>query len=261
MGAGMQLSGRRKDGSHFPAEISLSSINTEDGVLVSAAVRDISDRVRAEAKFRSLLEAAPDAIVGVTADGRINLVNAQTERLFGYSRDELVGEPIEILVPDRVRGVHPGHRTGYFQQPQPRPMGAGLELAARRKDRTEFPCEISLSSIDTEEGVLVSATVRDVTDRQRAAEAQNRLATIVQSSHDAIMGKPSPGRSPAGTRAPNGSTATTKRRSSAATPRCCSPPTGGPTNSPSWPGSPTVNASRSTRPNGSARTAARSWCR
>ncbi len=188
MGAGMQLSGRRKDGSHFPAEISLSSIDTEDGVLVSAAVRDVTDRVRAEAKFRGLLEAAPDAIVGVTADGRISLVNAQTERLFGYRRDELVGEPIEMLVPDRVRGVHPGHRTGYFQQPQPRPMGAGMELAARRKDGTEFPCEISLSSIDTEDGVLVSAAIRDVTERRRAAEAQNRLATIVQSSHDAIMG-------------------------------------------------------------------------
>jgi PAS domain S-box-containing protein len=189
MGAGMQLSGRRKDGSHFPAEISLSSIDTEDGVLVSAAVRDVSGRVRAEAKFRSLLEAAPDAIVGVTPDGRISLVNAQAERLFGYGRDELVGESIELLVPDRVRGVHPSHRTGYFHQPQPRPMGAGMELAARRKDRTEFPCEISLSSIDTEDGVLVSAAIRDVTERRRAAEAQSRLATIVQSSHDAIMGK------------------------------------------------------------------------
>jgi PAS domain S-box-containing protein len=189
MGAEMQLAGRRKDGSHFPAEISLSSIDTENGVLVSAAVRDVSDRVRAEAKFRGLLEAAPDAIVGVTTDGRISLVNAQTERLFGYDRDELIGEPIEILVPDRVRSVHPGHRSGYFSQPQPRPMGAGMELAGRRKNGTEFPCEISLSSIDTEDGVLVSAAVRDVTERRREAEAQNRLATIVQSSHDAIMGK------------------------------------------------------------------------
>jgi PAS domain S-box-containing protein len=189
MGVGMALAGRRKDGSHFPAEISLSSIDTDEGRLVSAAIRDVSDRVRAEAKFRGLLEAAPDAIVGVTQDGRISLVNAQAERLFGYRRDELVGEPIEILVPDRVRGVHPRHRGGYFSQPQPRPMGAGMELAGRRKDGTEFPCEISLSSIDTEDGLLVSAAVRDVTERRRAAEAQNRLATIVQSSHDAIMGK------------------------------------------------------------------------
>src|SRR3954465_6359267 len=124
MGAGMQLAGRRKDGSHFPAEISLSSIDTEDGRLVSAAIRDVSDRARAETKFRGLLEAAPDAIVGVTTDGRISLVNAQTERLFGYHRDELVGQPVEILVPDRVRGVHPAHRSGYFSQPQARPMGA-----------------------------------------------------------------------------------------------------------------------------------------
>jgi len=189
MGAGTPLAGRRKDGSRFPAEISLSPIDTEHGRLVAAAVRDVSDRVRAEAKFRGLLEAAPDAIVGVTVDGRISLVNAQTDRLFGYGRSELVGEPIEILVPDRVRAVHPSHRYGYFGQPQTRPMGAGMELAVRRKDGTEFPCEISLSSIDTEDGVLVSAAVRDVTERRRAAEAHSRLATIVQSAHDAIMGK------------------------------------------------------------------------
>jgi PAS domain S-box-containing protein len=189
MGAGMPLAGRRKDGSRFPAEISLSPIDTVGGRVVAAAVRDVSDRVRAEAKFRGLLEAAPDAIVGVTPDGRISLVNAQTERLFGYGRDELVGEPIEILVPERVRGVHPGHRDGYFAEPQPRPMGAGMELAGRRRDGTEFPAEISLSSIDTEDGVLVSAAIRDVTDRRRAAEAQNRLAAIVRSSHDAILGK------------------------------------------------------------------------
>jgi hypothetical protein len=108
MGAGTQLSGRRKDGSRFPAEISLSPIDTEHGRLVAAAVRDVTDRVRAEAKFRDLLEAAPDAVVGVTPDGRINLVNAQTERLFGYGRDELVGEPVEMLVPEYARGPAPG---------------------------------------------------------------------------------------------------------------------------------------------------------
>ena len=154
-----------------------------------AAVRDVSDRIRAEAKFRGLLEAAPDATVGVTPDGTIALVNAQAERLFGYRREELVGKPVEVLVPDGVRDRHPQHRTRYLSGPEHRPMGAGMELTARREDGSEFPCEISLSAIDTEDGILVSAAVRDVTERRRAAEARNRLASIVQSSHDAIMGK------------------------------------------------------------------------
>ena len=194
MGAGMQLAARRKDGSEFPAEISLSAIDTAQGPLVAAAVRDVSDRVRAEARFRGLLEAAPDAIVGVDADGRIVLVNAQTERLFGYRRDELVGQPVEILVPEAKRATHPARRTRYLTDPQPRPMGAGMELAARRKDGSEFPAEISLSAIDTEDGVLVSAAIRDVTERRTAAAAQRQLASIVQSSHDAIMGKTLDGR-------------------------------------------------------------------
>ena len=119
-------------------------------------------------RFAGLLEAAPDAMVCVDADGRIALVNAQTERLFGYGRDELVGQPVEMLVPDAVRDVHPGHRAGYVADPRLRPMGAGMELAGRRRDGSTFPAEISLSAIDTEEGILVSAAVRDVTDRRRA---------------------------------------------------------------------------------------------
>jgi PAS domain S-box-containing protein len=189
MGAGMELAARRRDGVEFPAEISLSAIDTDEGLLVTAAIRDVTDRKKAEAKFRGVLEAAPDAIVGVDSDGRIALVNAQTERLFGYDRDELVGQPVEILVPDAVRATHPGHRSRYFADPRQRPMGAGMQLSARRKDGTEFPAEISLSALDTEDGLLVSAAVRDVSERRRAAEAASRLASIVQSSHDAIMGK------------------------------------------------------------------------
>jgi two-component system cell cycle sensor histidine kinase/response regulator CckA len=188
MGAGTELAGRRKDGSEFPAEISLSSIDTPEGRLVSAAIRDVSDRKRAEAKFRGLLEAAPDAIVGVGADGRIALVNAQTERLFGYTRADMLGRPVELLVPEQVRDQHPGHRDRYFADGQPRPMGAGMQLAGRRSDGSEFPAEISLSSIETEDGRLVSAAIRDVTDRRRAVEAQAQLAAIVHSSHDAIIG-------------------------------------------------------------------------
>ncbi len=140
-------------------------------------------------RFAGLLEAAPDAMVCVDADGRIALVNAQTERLFGYGRDELVGQPVEMLVPDAVRAIHPGRRAGYVSDPRPRPMGAGMELAGRRRDGSTFPAEISLSAIDTEEGILVSAAVRDVTQRQLAAETAAQLASIIQSSHDAVIGK------------------------------------------------------------------------
>src|ERR1700676_2427143 len=128
-------------------------------------------------------------MVCVNADGRITLVNAQTERLFGYSRAELVGQPVELLVPDAARDAHPGHRSVYMADPTPRPRGAGMELAGRRRDGTTFPAEISLSAIDTEQGVLVYAAVRDVTDRRLAGEAAAQLASIIQSSHDAVIGK------------------------------------------------------------------------
>ena len=134
-----------------------------------------------ESIYRGLLEAAPDAIVGVTQGGTITFVNAQTESLFGYSRDELLGQPIEMLVPETARSVHPHHRDAYFTAPQTRPMGAGMELAGRRKDGTEFPAEISLSSFQTEEGLLVAAAIRDGTDRRQAA--------IVSSSSHAIISR------------------------------------------------------------------------
>jgi protein-histidine pros-kinase len=170
MGAGMELAGRRRDGTAFPAEISLSAIETSDGIVISAAVRDVSDRKRAEQKFRGLLEAAPDAIVGVDEQGEIVLVNAQTERLFGYPREELLGRTLEMLIPEAARQRHPNHRDTYINDPHPRPMGAGMELAGRRRDGSEFPAEISLSAIETESGIVVSAAVRDVTDRKSIQE-------------------------------------------------------------------------------------------
>src|SRR5207249_6199674 len=120
---------------------------------ISTVARDVTERQRAEVRFVWLLEAAPDAMVCVDAEGRIALVNAQTERLFGYGRDELVGQLVEMLVPEAVRAVHPRHRAAYAADPRPGPQGAGLELAGRRKDGSTLPAELSLSAMDTDAGM------------------------------------------------------------------------------------------------------------
>jgi len=173
MGVDLELYGLRSNGEEFPVEISLSPLHTEEGTLVMSAVRDVSDRQKAQKKFRDLLESAPDAMVIVDRTGRIVLVNSQTERLFGYSRNELLGEPVEVLVPERHRGRHGAHRDTFFHQPRVRSMGAGLELYGLRSDGVEFPVEISLSPIETEDGVLVSSTIRDATERKRSETVLN----------------------------------------------------------------------------------------
>jgi len=132
-------------------------------------------RLRGLAADTVLLDLAPDAILGIGHDGVIVLVNEQTEVLFGYAREELLGEPVEVLVPQRFRAAHRSHRAGYFSDPVTRPMGAGLELFARRRDGGEFPAEISLSSIETDDGTLAIAAIRDVSERVTATREHERL--------------------------------------------------------------------------------------
>jgi PAS domain S-box-containing protein len=177
MGEGRELSGRRRDGSEFRIEISLSPLHTDQGTLVIAIIRDITERKRVEERFRSFLEAAPDAIVIVSRDGRIVLLNSQAESIFGYSRAELLGQTVEMLVPDRFRTQHPKHRYDFFADPRVRPMGSELELFGRRKGGREFPVEISLSPIETEDGLLVAAAIRDISDRK---VVENRLKSSLK---------------------------------------------------------------------------------
>jgi protein-histidine pros-kinase len=184
---------RRKNGSRFTARLVKTrrrgASDEADGFLMISS--DVTDEVRLSGELdrarefsEALVESAPDAMVIVRDDGAIQFVNSALEQLFGYDRTELVEKPVEILMPARHRSVHPGHRGGFFKQPQARSMGAGLNLTALRKDGVEVPVEISLSPLVTDERTLVTAAIRDVSERTRneheLREANVRLESASQ---------------------------------------------------------------------------------
>jgi PAS domain S-box-containing protein len=174
MGAGRDLFGLHKSGAEIPVEIGLNPIDADEGLFVLASVVDISARKRAEERFRVAVEASPHGMMMVDPVGRVVLVNREIELLFGYQREELLGEPVELLVPLHSRPHHPELRAVFQANPQRRPMGAGRDLFGRRKDGSEIRVEIGLNPIDTDEGLFILASVVDIGPRKEAEEELRR---------------------------------------------------------------------------------------
>lgn len=181
MGVGRDLYALRRDGSELPVEIGLNPIRTEQGLYVLTSVVDLSERKRLEARFKAVIESAPIAMVMTDHRGQIVLVNAELERLFGYVRDELLGSPVELLVPIGSRHAHAHLHANFFHAPEARRMGAGRDLMAVRKDGAEFPVEIGLNSVTTDDGLFVLGGIVDITERKRHEAARRQLNEELQS--------------------------------------------------------------------------------
>ena len=198
IGTGIELSGRRKNGSEFPIEIMLSPLESAEGILVTAAIRDISVRKAAEkhlgqmeGRYRGLLEAAPDAMVVVDQNGKIVLLNARAENEFGYRRDELLGQQVITIIPRGFaeRLIADGTRSAADALAQQ--IGTGIELSGRRKNGSEFPIEIMLSPLESAEGILVTAAIRDISVRKAAekhlGQMEGRYRGLLEAAPDAMV--------------------------------------------------------------------------
>jgi PAS domain S-box-containing protein len=188
---GLEFHFLRKDGSEFPVVVNSMAVFDEQGEFVQSrtTVFDNTERIKSETKFKSVLESSPDAMLIVGQDGKIQLANHQAEKLFGYKRIDLVGRPVEILIPADFRGEHHNHRNTFFASPRRRPMGAGLNLMAERADGSSLAVEISLSPLKLEEELLVIAAIRDVTESRMAKDKIMNLNKELESftysvSHD-----------------------------------------------------------------------------
>ena len=174
MGAGRDLYARRKDGSEFPVEIGLNPLVLVDGTWVLATVVDITERKQAESRFRQVVHSAPNAMVLVNREGGIVLVNRQATVLFGYEEEEMLGQSVDMLVPDAVRPRHGALREGFFGNPQTRYMGAGRDLVGRRKDGVEVPIEVGLNPLNENGELMVLASIIDITERKEQEELRKK---------------------------------------------------------------------------------------
>ena len=198
IGTGIELIGKRKNGSEFPIEIMLSPLESAEGILVTAAIRDISVRreaekhlARMEGRYRGLLEAAPDAMVVVNQGGEIVLLNVQAEKQFGYSRDELIGQKVKNLIPEGFAERLVADSTRSAAEALAQQIGTGIELVGKRKNGSEFPIEIMLSPLESAEGILVTAAIRDISVRRDAekhlARMEGRYRGLLEAAPDAMV--------------------------------------------------------------------------
>jgi PAS domain S-box-containing protein len=174
-----------KGGRRVHVSLSVSPVRSLDGKIVGASKisRDITEQKRAEAMVRMAVNASPAAMIMVDGQGQVVLANAETQAMFGYDHDELIGRPVEALLPERYRGDHPGLRGAFFANPHKRMMGAGRDLYGQRRDGTEFPVEVGLSPIDSPDGRMVLSVVVDITERRRAVEELERRTEELQRSN------------------------------------------------------------------------------
>ncbi|KTC65463.1 sensory box histidine kinase (plasmid) [Legionella adelaidensis] len=184
MGAGRDLYGLRRDGTEFPVEIGLNPLHTKEGLLVFASIVDITERKRLTQRFALAVEASPTGMILINRAGQIELLNTQVLKMFGYERNELMGQKIEMLVPERYRAIHPAHRLVFFEKPKARVMGAGRELYGQRKDGTEIPVEIGLNPLITEDGSFVLASIVDITERKKE---QEKFQLAIESAPSGIL--------------------------------------------------------------------------
>jgi len=180
LGEDNAFSAEMKTGKKFPAEVQMNPIETEESIYVLITITNVSERIKANEQLRMVVDSAPNAMILTDSSGKISMINKQTEVLFGYERNELIGEKIEILVPRRLKQHHPHHRQKFHDHPKARPMGAGRDLFGVKKDGTEIPVEIGLNPVEKDEEMLVLASVIDITERKKNEKAVRLYARQIE---------------------------------------------------------------------------------